>query len=429
MQKDFHYYATYCAAFLAGWSHEESMDICYSAQFVDLCTKTFLKGLKAPVAAATTQLQLELADTRMDLQGIQEMTRIWSSFHFLPRDLYADPGRKVSRSYLNKYRLICGPNGKLLAETVRLAKDHGLQAAGIAMHVLADTWAHQYFAGTPSLAVNNTNDYFYEIVQADDEPGGFKNVPIRFIHSTSKPDDPEHSVYVNSLYQGSERSIMNLGHGRAGHLPDYSFIRYRYLPAWGDYIEIVKDNPHDYVCAFAQMIYALRYLRGAEESFETDRYSVHAMMPWKDEILSIINTRQTDSCDDWKALGEKLSGQEIPDFELDRYRSEYIAAGSDEEKDATFLGQFITAALAQKSMVTAMIYRSGSKLAGISVDYREKGFRGMKDYSALLRRKSASDLQGLADSVAEGVDMIIDQAASDTDFSGLTLNDRGGSDE
>lgn len=43
MQLDFHYYATYCAAYLAGYSHEESMEICYSAQFVDHCSKTLLR--------------------------------------------------------------------------------------------------------------------------------------------------------------------------------------------------------------------------------------------------------------------------------------------------------------------------------------------------------------------------------------------------
>ena len=59
MQKDFHYYATYCAAFIAGYSHEESLDIAYSAQFVDLCSRTLLSKLKAPLSAATTQLQLE----------------------------------------------------------------------------------------------------------------------------------------------------------------------------------------------------------------------------------------------------------------------------------------------------------------------------------------------------------------------------------
>ena len=42
MQLDFHYYATYCAAFLAGYTHEESLVICYSAQLVDCCSRSFL---------------------------------------------------------------------------------------------------------------------------------------------------------------------------------------------------------------------------------------------------------------------------------------------------------------------------------------------------------------------------------------------------
>ena len=42
MQLDFHYYGTYCAAILAGWSHENSLNICYSAQFVDCCSKALL---------------------------------------------------------------------------------------------------------------------------------------------------------------------------------------------------------------------------------------------------------------------------------------------------------------------------------------------------------------------------------------------------
>jgi len=89
MQMDFHYYATYCAAFLAGCSHEDSLDIAYSAQFVDCCTRTLLSKLKAPLSAATTQLQLELMNARTDLLGLQDITRIWSSFHFLPGNLYA----------------------------------------------------------------------------------------------------------------------------------------------------------------------------------------------------------------------------------------------------------------------------------------------------------------------------------------------------
>ena len=131
MNADFHYYATY--------SHAESLDIAYSACFVDFCSKTLLSKIKAPLSAATTQLQLELMDARTDAAGLQDITRIWSSFHFLPYNLQARPKRRCSKKYRNKFRLICNPNSALLEETVRLAKGKSLQAAGIAMHVLAST--------------------------------------------------------------------------------------------------------------------------------------------------------------------------------------------------------------------------------------------------------------------------------------------------
>ena len=377
MQEDFHYYATYCAAYIAGYSHEESMAICYSAQFVDLCSRTLLKKVGAPGAAATTQLQLEMMDARTDPAGLQDITRIWASFHFLPRDLYAKV--KGWKGYRNKYRLICGPNGDLLVDTVKLAKGRSLQAAGVAMHVLADTWAHQHFAGTPSLVINNTNYYFYEILKSRE---GTTERPIHFRHNPSAPDDLEEGKYTNSVYQSNENNIMNLGHGRAGHLPDYSFIRYKYLPAWGEYREIVKDNPSDYLHAFCQMVYALKYLRGEEPDFAKDTYDVEAVLPYEKQIKAIIVKRQLDACADWKALGESLSGQSIEDFDPGKYQSEYMDAPK-EEKNDTFLGKYVLAALAQKSMVTNRIFASGNTLAGVSVDFKKKGFKGIKGFAAL----------------------------------------------
>ena len=382
MQEDFHYYATYCAAFLAGYSHEESMEICYSAQFVDLCSASLLTKLGAPRSAATTQLSMEMADARTDLIGLQNITRIWASFHFLPYDLYAEK-KGVSKRYLRKYRLICQPNGSLVKDTVRLAKDVSLQAVGLAMHVLADTWAHCNFAGTPSLVINNTNDYFYEIL-----PDGTEK-QIKFRHDPTDPDDLENGVFTNSLYQMSEHSVMNLGHGRAGHLPDYSFMRYRYLPAWGDYMEIIKDNPSDYMNAFCQMIEAMKYLRGERETFEKERYDRSAIEGLEDEINTILRKRQINACADWKALGEKLSGQTIKDFSTEEYQQEYMDAG-ESEKDDTYLGKFILAALAQKSMVTNKIFTSGNLLAGYSVDFGKKGFRGIRDYRKLVERSRDS---------------------------------------
>ena len=379
MNPDFHYYATYCAAILSGYSHEESRDIAYSDQFVDLCSVTLLKKLKAPRAAATTQLQLELMDARTDVVGLQDITRIWSSFHFLPRDLYADPPKRCTKKYRNKYRLICGPNGELVKNTVELAKGKGMQAVGVAMHVLADTWAHQYFAGTPSLVINNTNYWFYELFPDNSEK------QISFRHSASTPDDLDNSLYTSSLYVSDENSIMNLGHGRAGHLPDYSFIRYKYLPAWGNYEEIIKDNPSDYKHAFCQMITAMKFLRGASDTFACGEYDFAAITDIEDEIDAIIHKRQPDDSEDWKALGEKLSGQVLKPFNLEKYQDEYINA-AENDRDQTFLGAFFLAALAQKSMVTNRIFQSGSKIAGYSIDYRDKGYKGMKDYQRLIKK-------------------------------------------
>ena len=378
MQLDFHYYATYCAAVISGYTHEESLGIAYSAQFTDCCSRTLLSRIGGPLSAATTQLQLELMDAATDPAGLHDITRIWASFHFLPGDLNAEMEKKYSRRFLRKYRLICNPNGALLKDTVDLARGKGVQAEGIAMHILADTWAHRYFAGTPSLAINNTNYYFYEYIPDGD---GFRERKIKFNHDPTGRDDPEKGIYTNSLYQGEENSIMNLGHGRAGHFPDYSFARYKYLPAWGGYMEIFKDNPSDYYSAFCQMVYALSCLKTGAE-FETDTYAFDAVKPWENEIKEILEKRQTDACSDWKALAEKMSGCEVEDFDVEKYQKEYMEAEND-EKDDSFLGRYIIAALGQKSMVTNRIFTSGSRLAGESVDYSKKGFRGIRDFRKL----------------------------------------------
>lgn len=386
MQLDFHYYATYCAACIAGYTPEESLQIAYSAQFVDCCSVTLLRKTGGPLSAATTQLQLEMMNEGSDISSIQNMTRIWASFHFLPGDLHAEK-EKCGRRYLSKYRLICNPNSSLLAETVELVRDRGLPAAGLAMHILADTWAHRYFAGTPSLAINNTTKYFYEIVP---EGESFKLRPIRFNHNPSSPDVPEKGVYTNSLFQSEENSVMNLGHGRAGHLPDYSYARYIYMPAWGEYKEIIKDNPSDYFHAFCQMVYALKCLKGGKP-FETERYDAEAVWPYKDDIIHILTKRQTDACSDWKALAEKISGCSVEDFDIEKYQKEYMDA-DESSRDETFLGQFFIAAMAQKSMVTNRIFTSGSLIAGFSIDFREKGFAGIKDFRKLAEQSTRSTI-------------------------------------
>lgn len=356
MQKEFHYYATYTAAYLAGFSHEESVEIAYSAALVDFCSEDYLAELSAPARAATTQLQLEMVDTNSDWAGRRKITEIWASFHFLPGDLYREV-KKGGRRYEEKYRLICDVNSDLLVKTVELARGKGLQAVGLALHILADTWAHRYFAGTPSLVINNTNYSFYERVPGET---GYEDRPVVFRHNPSGKDDPEKGIYVNTIYRSSENSVMNLGHGRAGHLPDYSFAVYRYLPAWGDYEEVLKNNPEDFRHAFGQMVYALKCLR-TETPFEKDTYDTESVGPLEEEIRRILTHRSVESDLGWKELGEKLSGKTVPDFSVTDYCEEYRKA-ADGEKEETVLGRFFAAAIRQKNMVTQEICQSGNRI-------------------------------------------------------------------
>ena len=193
---------------------------------------------------------------------------------------------------------------------------------------------------------------------------------VVFSHNPAAADDPETGKYIGSIYQSSENSIMNLGHGRAGHLPDYSYIRYAYLPAWADYREIIKDNPADYFSAFSQMVYALKYLRGLEPEFRTETYDAESVSPYAGEIREIIEKRQLDASEDWKALGQRLTGGTIPDFDMDAHRSEYEDAT---DKESTFLGRFFSAAIRQKRMVTTRIMESGNHLAGKKLRDGRKG--------------------------------------------------------
>ena len=377
MNKDFHYFGTYSAAILAGHSHEDALRIARSAFFVDLCTQPVLNSVGAPIEAATTMLAMEMADAGSDIISQQEVTRIWSSFHFLPYDLYSER-KGCGKKYMQKYRLICKPNGDLLVDTVTQVKGKSLEATGLAMHVLADTWAHQNFAGTPSRVINDTNYHFFEILP----DGSERRISLR--PNPASPDDLIKGLFTGTMRQGKETSVMNLGHGRAGHLPDYSCMRYRYLPAWADYEEVIKDNPSDFMHAYCQMIYAMKYLKGEGGTFEKATYDTETVAPYKEKIEAIFEKRQTDDSEDWKAFGESLSGQEIPDFDTPDYLEEYHKAPED-KKDDTPMGRFILAALAQKSMVTNRVYKSGNILLGISGDYKDWGTKGIRAYLKLAK--------------------------------------------
>ena len=86
------------------------------------------------------------------------------------------------------------------------------------------------------------------------------------------------------------------------------------------------------------------------------------------KIRSLINANQLDQAE--AMLANPVVDPAETDAAKARLNAIMVKIGEreapKEEKEQTFLGKFIAAALAQKSMVTSSIYKSGNRLAGIS---------------------------------------------------------------
>lgn len=327
MNLDFHYYGTYCAAMEAGYAKEEAKKIAYFAQFVDECTATLLdkNGIKKGNAlfVPTVQSEIELFSTlknpfEFTEDEIRTIAKIWASFHFLPGNTtgtevkYDGPekygifdGWKYGVKEDKEFHLLCLPNSDLVVDMIECIREdvngigltNKLEHIGMAMHVLADTWAHYWFAGIPAWHINDAEGTVYEHL----EDGSKRS--LRYTYDTFK-DNIEAGHYSCSPINIHYNGISYLGHGRMGHLPDYSFITYDYIPMWkaGDGTKgsqrVLKNNPNVFMLAYTQMVYALRCIK-ENRPFQVEEY-------YKLEdgdrigIRNILKTRKLDTSMEWK---------------------------------------------------------------------------------------------------------------------------------
>ena len=108
--------------------------------------------------------------------------------------------------------------------------DNLLEMIGLRMHVIADTWAHSYFAGVPEWFLNEIDlaagiEEFYDEEWDPIQLGGDLDDPLTYTYSSYPTTLPR---YVSPFY---------LGHGKLGHIPDYGYIRYRYHPLWKNQLD------------------------------------------------------------------------------------------------------------------------------------------------------------------------------------------------
>jgi hypothetical protein len=262
MDIDFHYYATYVAALLAGYSKDEAVTIAHAGEYVDdsdnsrLLPVEKLAGL-TPMVTALPFTQL-IAMGRMgdwSASTIAHDRRMWTAFHFLPGNLnyvHAYQGRTNEIAVFDRFeyndlareefRSMCLPDSPLAIAMVNdTVNNHfgNLHLIGIRMHVLIDTFAHMLFCGSAAWHVNDVN-------AVPEIRFGDRWLPMAIpLFSTQE-------IYYNSLAY--------TGHGRMGHIPDYPWITYRYKPQWSAET-IVKDNPTQYLRAFQAMVLAMSCIR------------------------------------------------------------------------------------------------------------------------------------------------------------------------
>ena len=320
MEKDFHLYGTYYAARTAGFDHDASELIANAAQFVDDCKETVVYSSAGGGKIKHNKISINLPTGKkydfypflcgmegpgwMALRKNDFHRQTWPIFHFLPGNYsigrapsipghtprafegqnYASCSPAVHREMDKTFPLMCRPNSELVKgminETVEFYHKYGnstddsmrdllLLLVGLRMHVLADSFAHQDHVGTPDKKINGlkredltfTPYGRWDVVEWI--PDFTREVPIRWENSASPTTCAAHAPggrNVLGIIGAGREWTANLGHGRLGHLPDYSWMTYKYYPGWSNGQE-TRNNPSQYMRAFLTMVHAMECIQ------------------------------------------------------------------------------------------------------------------------------------------------------------------------
>lgn len=230
MQVDFHHGVTYVVSRLAGLTPKEAKIVAHSAQYVDDATNdgtiNFDNG--------ALYKRMASAHKMIDYRNFEDLANhyVWIPFHFLPGNGGLPKGQNPNGSFIEK--LICRPNSYVAQDMVRACiserdKPYGLHRLGITMHVYADTWAHQGFAGVS----HEVND-----IRALDTKG---NVCQKYMHKMV-------NYFQNAIDEATSQfvgAVNPLGHGAVLSYPDMPYKVWTYQDHQGKTVR--RDNPTDFL--------------------------------------------------------------------------------------------------------------------------------------------------------------------------------------
>jgi len=266
VQIDFHHAVTYVLARLAGFDKPKANIVAYAAQYVDDATSTGTVYFDNKALYHRTSSAHKMLDPR----NAQELANhlVWLPFHFLPGNGGKPAGRNPTGEFIKK--IICRPNShvarKMVADTIaHRHQPYGLHRLGVTMHVYADTWAHQGFAGVLH-AVNEV-----ENARETKQSGVFDN-PLKDL-----------------LRDLLDDAIPPLGHGRANVFPDMPFLSWEYKNGAGELVQ--RDNTAEFMAAARQMHQAMqRFIIGDPDAAAND-----LLLADRDRIRSLFESLRIES--------------------------------------------------------------------------------------------------------------------------------------
>ncbi|CAK6716561.1 putative oestroediol dioxygenase [Vibrio harveyi] len=236
MQIDGHHTLTYVIARYAGIEHTLAEKVAYSAQYVDEAVND------SPIYFDNGAMydRIVSAHKMLDYRNTQELANhlVWIPFHFLPGNQGLPANADLDGPFI--HRLVCRPDSLVARDMLRAVAKHWDQPyaahlMGVAMHVYADTFAHQGFAGVI---------HDYNQVDNLDSPNSSLLERIR--------DD---------LLSDGISASSPLGHGAALSFPDRPYTSWTYQNGEGELVE--RDNTRIFVDAADAMCKVLQcWLQG-----------------------------------------------------------------------------------------------------------------------------------------------------------------------
>ncbi|MDP2104601.1 MAG: hypothetical protein Q8J76_01300, partial [Desulfobulbaceae bacterium] len=262
---DFHHAVTYVTARCAGFSSQEADIIAYAAQYVDDSTSS------GPVWFDNKAMYLRCSSAHgtLDLRNLknEENHLVWLPFHFLPGNGGLPAGQDPTGSFIKK--IVCHPNSPVAEDMLEAAisdqgKPFALHRLGITMHVYADTWSHQGFAGV--LHEVNEVDKLMETSDSGVFKGGLKKFVSGFLDDAVPP----------------------LGHGRALIFPDMPFLSWKYTNGRNELIE--RNNTELFGSAADRMCRAMqRYRRHRDPAVQETGLSPSDKSVARELFLSFVD--------------------------------------------------------------------------------------------------------------------------------------------